>query len=111
MRRQYPFAEDVQNYVDRSLVLTHAFVPVIEVQLFCFRSIRLHVLLGPLPLRARILATAATKRFRRELRLEENECFCAVCTAPRLAHSLHLSLGRVKALLSFCFPASQLVFL
>ena len=35
MRRQYPFAEDVQNYVDRSLVLTHAFVPVIEVQLFC----------------------------------------------------------------------------
>ena len=25
-------AKDVQNYVDRSLVLTHAFVPIIEVQ-------------------------------------------------------------------------------
>eukprot|EP00439_Symbiodinium_sp_Y106_P046626 s4670_g5.t4 len=49
-------AKDVQNYVDRSLVLTHAFVPVIESTYPCHGG---------------------------------NQ-------AVSLAHSLHLSLGRVK---------------
>ena len=32
MSRPPHTAKDVQNYVDRSLVLTHAFVPIIEVR-------------------------------------------------------------------------------